>query len=75
MKITMEQIIRKKHDIFKVICKFALMPGKIKLIPIGTSPKKHVCDREIVFNIYISRSTFLDIRYYSKCLVNDRHET
>lgn len=71
MKITMEQIIRKKHDIFKVICKFALMPGKIKLIPIGTSPKKHVCDHEIEY----SRSTFLDIRYYSKCLVNDRHET
>lgn len=47
------------------------MPGKIKLIPIGTSPKKHVCDREIEY----SRSTFLDIRYYSKCLVNDRHET
>lgn len=47
------------------------MPGKIKLIPIGTSPKKHACDREIEY----SRSTFLDIRYYSKCLVNDRRET
>lgn len=48
-----EQIIKKKHDIFKIICKFALMPGKIKLILLKSSPKNIWYDEIDIFSAFI----------------------
>lgn len=49
------RILRGSMNIFKVMCKFALMPDKIKLIPIGPSPENYTALPQDLYFIVLSQ--------------------